>query len=355
MRSDSIGPRTRPARHRMRSLILAICVSILTAAQVHAAARPAVSRPLASPRTVTRSGGTSASTLCRLGESAASTGTLNIIDFSVGDDAYYTWLNLDSLVCTSCGANTYARLANAHVALYFPAAPETVQVSVNVVGVVPISCHYPNYLDPGDIVCHPFQATLDCQDSLTLVDFAIPFPPGTVLSQGPSGRGQAFLGFTFLSTTHPDSAHKPELATEGEAHLCRSFNPIGSVAYDVVFEYLVGNPVMYADVEKCSRLLDVGPGPDLVAPSLQAVLPNPVRSLALVRFSSGGFPDATLQVTDLAGRNVTSLASLPTGQGAREARWNLRDAGGVRVQPGVYWVVLHAGTHREARAIAVLP
>jgi hypothetical protein len=221
--------------------------------------------------------------------------------------------------------------------------------------VVPIQCRYPNYLDPNDIVCHPFVATLDCQDSLTVVDFEIPFPPGTVLSQGPSGRGQAFLGFTFLSTTHPDSAHKPALATEGEAHLCRSYNPIGSVAYDIVFEYLVGNPIMYADVGACSRLLDVGSGPDAVAPSLQAVLPNPARSVALVRFSSGGFPDAALQVTDLAGRNVARLASLPAGQGAREARWDLRDANGIRVQPGVYWVVLKAGPHREARAVAVLP
>ncbi len=342
------------ARLRAEHLVVALCLSFLPLAQAHGAPRHAVIRTLSDTVPRRLSGGAVASSVCTLGETGSAAGSLDIIDFSGGDDAYYTWLNLDSLACPSCGANSYALMVNAHIALYFPGAPETVMVSVNVVATVPVACHYPNYMDPQALICGPVTARLDCQDPLTVVDFSIPLPTGCLVHQGPTGPGQAFVGFTFLSHTQPDSL-KPELATEAMARLCRSFNPIGSVPYDVVFEYQSGNPIMYTDVQACGRLGVTPGGGDRSPVALRAVLPNPARSEALVRFSSGGFPDAALQVTDLAGRSVATIASHPAERDLHEARWDLRDAAGARVRPGVYWVVLRAGSHREARAIAVLP
>src|SRR2546422_3089509 len=177
------GRISRNARRPTGAVLLAIGLTILPMPRASAAVRHAPARPLSGVSTGTRSGGRAVSALCQLGESGAPVGALDIIDFSGGDDAYYTWLNLDSLTCATCGASSYAHMTHAHVALYFPTAPETVAVEVRVVGVVPVSCHYPNYLDPGAIMCGPFRATLDCQEALTVVDFAVPLPPGCVLQQ----------------------------------------------------------------------------------------------------------------------------------------------------------------------------
>jgi hypothetical protein len=353
-RDDNPWPMA-PNRMRIRRIgsIVALFLALLPVPTL-ASPRQAPSQPL-SGATRVKSGGSSAATLCSLGESGAPVNTLNIIDFSGSDDAYYTWLNLDSLACPSCGANSYAYMPFAHLALYFPTAPETVTVSATVVSVVPLPCRYPNYMDPHEIMCGPVTAQLDCQDPITVVDFEIPLPAGCVLRQKPLGPGQAFLGFTFLSTTHPDSANRPQLATQAAATLCRSYNTIGIGRYDIVFEYQIGNPIMYANVEACSRLLAVDPGRVQVGPSLQAVMPNPARSTTLVRYSTGDYDDASLQVTDLSGRTVATIPSPSRAPGMHEVRWNLEDATGAHVHAGVYWVVLRAGPHRVARAIAVLP
>src|SRR2546425_9850867 len=98
------------ARHRATHLIVAFCLSFLPWAQAHCAPRHAVARALSNSTTCPLSGPAVAATVCTLGESGTAAGSLDVIDFSAGDDSYYTWLNLDSLACASCGANSYAWL-----------------------------------------------------------------------------------------------------------------------------------------------------------------------------------------------------------------------------------------------------
>src|SRR5882672_5359875 len=176
-------------------------------------AHASASRAATVTHATTSKPGTITATLCRLGEAGAPVDAQDLIDFSTGDDAYYTYLSLDSLTCSTCGANTYAYITHAHLALYFPAAPETVSVAVDIVGSVPVACHYPDYMDPQGIICGSFTAQFDCQDSLSTLDIDIPFPPGCTLRQVPRGPGVAFLGITFLHTTHPAAGQKPQLAT----------------------------------------------------------------------------------------------------------------------------------------------
>src|SRR6267143_4592834 len=94
----------------------------------------------------------------------------------------------------------------AHLALYFPFAPETVTVNVSVVGSVPIPCHYPNTVDPYAIICAKFPATFDCQDSMTVQQYVIPIPPGCAITVPDAQPGQvpigaAFLGFEFVTAS----------------------------------------------------------------------------------------------------------------------------------------------------------
>lgn len=173
------------------------------------------------------------------------------------NDTYWTYLELRPDACAGCGDNGVARLSVAHLALYFPSAPETATVEVSVVGSVPVPCHFPNYQDPGGIICGGFSATLECQSPLTTVDFAIPFPGNCMLSVPQGGFGRAFLGFNFLSANDTTSAHKPQIAVQAAARACNSFNPVGFISYDFVSEYQVGNPVMYAEVASCGNAVDL--------------------------------------------------------------------------------------------------
>ena len=227
--------------------------------------------------------------VCRLGQFGDPVGTIGdatsggTVFYGEGD-TYWTFLELRPDSCPGCGTDKRGVLSTAHLALYFPFAPETITVNVSVVGTVPVPCHFPNYQDPGALMCAPFSATLDSQDPLTVVDFAIPIPPGCQISTPPNGAGNGFLGFEFVSASDATTFNKPLLAVQAAAHFCTSFNPVGDIAFDMVPEYLVGNPVMYAEVAQCFSTLDVasqtGAGPAL---SLGAPTPNPSATRQTMR------------------------------------------------------------------------
>jgi len=194
--------------------------------------------------------------VCKLGQYGAPVATISdtsIVYFGERD-TYWTFIELRPDSCPTCDNLWAGTLSMAHLALYFPYAPETLAVNFSVVQSVPIPCHYPNYTDPNAIICQPSSAQLICPEAPATIDFAVPIPPGctlTVLQQSDGTYARAFMGFEFVSANDTTSAHKPQIATGASAKPCNSFNPVGFIPYDIVTEYQSGNPVMYAEVESC--------------------------------------------------------------------------------------------------------
>lgn len=173
------------------------------------------------------------------------------------NDTYWTYLELRPDSCAGCNSGAAGTISVAHLALYFPFAPETVSVDVRAVASVPIRCHFPNYADADAVICPTFRVTLTCPEPLAIVDFAIPVPPGCELpvQSQPGGQvyGASFLGFEFVSASDTTTPHKPRIVVQEGAHPCCSYNPIGFVLNDLVTSYGIGNPVMYAEVERCDN------------------------------------------------------------------------------------------------------
>ena len=291
----------------------------------------------------------STQSVCRLGQFGDPVGTIGdetsggTVFYGEGD-TYWTFLELRPDSCPGCGTNKRGSLSTAHLALYFPFAPETVTVNVSVVGTVPVPCHYPNYQDPGAIMCAPFSATLDSQDNLTVVDFAIPIPPGCQISTPPDGTGNGFLGFEFVSASDATTFHKPLLAVQAAARVCNSFNPVGEVVFDMVPTYLVGNPVMYAEVASCVSTVDVasmpGAGPSL---ALGAPTPNPSFGRVALKLSQPREGAVDVSVYDARGARVRSLYTGVAAAGERAIEWNGEDRFGRTAPAGVYYVRAFSG------------
>ena len=337
-------------------LVFAVLAFTLPAAGPNASAAP---RRLGSTNLATRAfhkrylPGTDASqAVCRLGQFGDPVGTIGD-EFSGGTiyfgegDTYWTYLELRPESCAGCGSGKLGTLSAAHLALYFPFAPETVTVSVSVVGNVPVACHYPNYFDPGAIICAPFTATFDCQDPLTTVDFAIPIPPGCILRTPPGGDGAGFLGFEFVSASDTTTFHQPLLAVQAAARTCNSFNQVGSIPFDMVLEYLTGNPVMYAEVSQCVSTIGVPPREAREAAlELSSGAPNPFSGRVACALAQPRAGDVEVAVYDVRGARVRTLHRGFFAAGVHAVDWNGRDESGAHAPAGVYFVraYSHAGS-----------
>ena len=283
-------------------------------------------------------------TVCRVGQFGDPVGTIG--DETTGGtvfygegDTYWTFLELRPDSCPGCGAGKRGVLTTAHIALFFPFAPETVTVRVSVVGSVPVTCHYPNYLDPGAILCAPFTATFDNQDALVVTDVAIPIPPGCQLVTAPQGDGVGFLGFEFVSASDTTTFHKPLLSVQAAARVCTSWNPIGDIPFDMVPTYLIGNPVMYADVAQCYSAVDVAPRePAIGALRLGAATPNPSFGRVSFMLSQARAGELDVAVYDVLGAKLRSLASGSSPVGEHRLEWDGRDRFGRTAPAGVYYV-----------------
>ena len=241
------------------------CAAMLCTHAASAGSRPFKVRSLAGVpfRKVYLPGADAAQEVCKLGQYGTPVGVIgDEIDggtvFFNEQDTYWTYLELRPDSCAGCGAYYAGAITMAHLTLYFPFAPETVTVNVSVVGSVPIPCHYPDYTDPNAVICDAFSTTLDCQEALTIVDYAIPVPPGCKITALPQQNGDVygtgFLGFEFVTASDTSQLHKPQIAVGANAKTCYSFNPVGFYPWDIVSNYLVGNPIMYAEVAACESV-----------------------------------------------------------------------------------------------------
>jgi hypothetical protein len=81
--------------------------------------------------------------------------------------------------------------------------------------------------------------------------------------------------------------------------------------------------------------------------------PNPAYRGATIEYGLAHRGRVSVAVYDLSGRRVRSLVDGEAPAGVTLARWNLRDEGGARVGPGVYFVRMVAGPVRVTRKLVI--
>jgi hypothetical protein len=97
----------------------------------------------------------------------------------------------------------------------------------------------------------------------------------------------------------------------------------------------------------------VGPG---AAPPLELAVPwpNPARGVAHLGFALPRAGALGLEIHDLQGRRVRTLASGRRAAGRYALAWDLRDEAGHPVAPGVYFARLSGEAGERTRRIVVL-
>jgi hypothetical protein len=101
------------------------------------------------------------------------------------------------------------------------------------------------------------------------------------------------------------------------------------------------------------ELLDPGPA---VSPAVSMTVgPNPASSSVrlAVRLAPAGTEPIRLTIYDAAGRAIRELGLSRPGVETARFEWDLRDATGRRVAPGLYFAQARAGASHEERTIVV--
>jgi hypothetical protein len=84
------------------------------------------------------------------------------------------------------------------------------------------------------------------------------------------------------------------------------------------------------------------------------VAPNPVRRAAAFAFELPAAGRASVQLYDVTGRRIVTLANGTFEAGAHDVLWDLRDAAGVRVRPGVFLARIVMGRRSVQRSVVVV-
>jgi hypothetical protein len=102
--------------------------------------------------------------------------------------------------------------------------------------------------------------------------------------------------------------------------------------------------------------LSIGDSPTgaVSKPVLFPCRPNPCRTKARIDYSMAKRGQVSLNVYDIQGRLVRSLASGERHPGKYQAVWDLRDDRGAGVASGVYFYRLSADGHQETRKLSVV-
>jgi hypothetical protein len=101
-------------------------------------------------------------------------------------------------------------------------------------------------------------------------------------------------------------------------------------------------------------LLGVPAAPGAITRLAIRALKNPVHGAARLAYALPRAATVRLEVLDLAGRSIATLAQGAALPGAHEAEWDLRTNAGERARPGVYLAVLRAGDERASTRVVVL-
>lgn len=88
--------------------------------------------------------------------------------------------------------------------------------------------------------------------------------------------------------------------------------------------------------------------------SFSGPYPNPARNTTSCAFTLPEAAPVRVQVFDLSGRLLRTLADGPREAGTDELRWDLSDASGQRVNAGIYLLRAQLGTQTWTRRISVV-
>ena len=83
--------------------------------------------------------------------------------------------------------------------------------------------------------------------------------------------------------------------------------------------------------------------------------PNPFQRATTIRFELPVGAMVKLEVFDLSGRRVTTLANHYYPPGYHVVEWDQRDGAGDRARPGVYFYRIEAGPFRSREKMVLLP
>lgn len=110
--------------------------------------------------------------------------------------------------------------------------------------------------------------------------------------------------------------------------------------------YVDGPTVSVEPIEPSAapRVLQLAPG-----------MPNPFRAVTLLRFSLPSEGDVTLDLYDLSGRRVRTLARGSAAAGEHAFAWDGRDDGGSRLGAGLYFVRLSFGGEARKTKLILAP
>jgi hypothetical protein len=89
--------------------------------------------------------------------------------------------------------------------------------------------------------------------------------------------------------------------------------------------------------------------------ALRQNLPNPFAATTTIRFALPVASRVRLEVFDLLGRRVHTLASAFYPPGEHEVEWNRRTTNGALASPGLYFYRMDAGQYREKKRMVILP
>jgi DNA-binding beta-propeller fold protein YncE len=87
---------------------------------------------------------------------------------------------------------------------------------------------------------------------------------------------------------------------------------------------------------------------------LAPIHPNPARERATLTWWTDGPGEVTVQVVDVAGRSVVRWSRVGDAAGAGSVSWDLRDAGGRHVSPGLYLASVRSPRGVASRPILVV-
>jgi len=145
-------------------------------------------------------------------------------------------------------------------------------------------------------------------------------------------------------------------ATSGNDSKCIviDLGPLGSDGtINVSLNQHLNDGIVFSLGEELTGTLGVPPPPAPHALDLARPVPDPARSGATLAFTLPSAGPARLEVFDLAGRRLATLADGAFPAGTRAVRWDLRGAGGARVRPGLVFARLTTPDGVRTRRLVV--